>query len=460
VRAPLARRKRKLSVTPPERFARPARFIHGRGIAVSRLPWRMVVLSDLGVDAVRPEPVTSEALDGWFDSLGLAASPATLTPAALLAAGVPAERWDGLLHDPPAQRIEAAWRGLAFLLEHAGGAVRVEAMSARRGSLAERFRSAVHAPELTSAEPATLVVLDYDFTHKAADLALLGELAGMAAEIQAPIIANAGAGFFDLRYLVQAGAVQDIATRVSDAAHAGWQAFQKNEDARWVCLTLNRYLLREPWNADDFRESCSESNPESYLWGRGVWLVAAAIARSVREHGHALELSGAGGRFDGMPTRPYPVLANESRALATEAPIPETALLELTHAAFTAISGGFDRATVTIPTIVTAHRYGTSRLTVEGTLAYQLTAARVALVCGITAAALDGSAGGESVRTELARRLREDLGALLGDSPEALAIEIVEAQGDVPRHAAVTVRPPILVEGKSPRFDVEVGLES
>jgi len=425
---------------------------------MSTLPWRILVITDLGVDGGAPAPVTPGSLDAWFASLPLAVQPSGLAPGALLASGTTGAALDAFLHDPARQRIEAAHRGLALLLSHAGGAVSVEAMSVPRASLVDRFREAVHAPELVAAEPVTLVVLDYDFTHKAADLAALTSLAAMAAELQAPIVANAGAGFFDLRFLVQAGAVKDIAGRLADSAHAGWQAFQKGEDARWVCLTIARFLLRDPWRLEGWSENCTESNPESYLWGRGGWLVAAAVARSVNAHGHAMDLSGTGGRFDGLATRAFPVNANETKALSTEVPFPETQSLELTHAAFTPLSGGLDMPSVLLQMVVTAHRYGAGRLTVEGTLAYQLTAARVALACGVAAGAVDGGAA-EAVAARVGDVLREQLGGLLGDSAEALSVQVLEAEGDLPRRAAITVKPPLVLESKHPVFTMEFAID-
>ncbi len=433
---------------------------------MSTMPWRILVVTDLGVDSGEPAALTPDSLAAWF--AGLPAGVAlpgggrhvvptleALSPGALRAAGVAPADLDRILHDPGTQRLEAAWRGLALLLSHAGGPVSVEALSVPRASLVERFREAVHGPELEAAEPVTLVVLDYDFTHKASDLAALTALAGMAAEIQAPVVANAGAGFFDLRYLVQAGAVKDISQRLQSPAHSGWQALQKNEDSRWLCLTLNRFLLREPWRLDDWAEGCSDSNPDSYLWGRGVWLVAAALARSARTHGHALDLSGTGGRFDGLPTRPFPVAANESKALATETPLAEMPALELTHAAFTTLTGGIGMPSVMMSLVVTAHRYQAGRLTVEGTLSYQLTAARVALACGSVAGGVNGSAAAEAVTAQVAAAMREALGGLLGDSADALDVQVLEAEGTAPRRVAVTVKPPVMLEGKPPVFALE-----
>lgn len=436
---------------------------------MSTLPWRILVVTDLGLDSREPAAVTPESLAAWFAALPAAVSLAggashavgsldALGPAALLAAGVAQGELDRVLHEPRFQRLESAWRGLALLLSHARDPVSVEAISLPRASLVERFREAVHGPELEAAEPATLVVLDFDFTHKPADLAALAALAAMAAEIQAPVVANAGAGFFDLRYLVQAGAVKDIAHRLETPAHSGWQAFQRHEDSRWACLTLNRFLLREPWKLGDWTETCSDSNPDSFLWGRGVWLVAAAVARSACTQGHALDLSGTGGRFDGLPTRPFPVSANESKALATETPFAEMPALELTHAAFTPLTGGIGMPSVLMSMVVTAHRWQPGRLTVEGTLSYQLTAARVALACGIVAGGVDGSAAPDAIAAQVAAALREPLGGLLGDSTEALAVQVLEADAAAPRRVAVTVKPAVVLEGKSPVFALEFAI--
>lgn len=431
------------------------------------MAWRILVISDLGRDSGEPVPVTAATLDAVMSGLVPAlklpsgatlptGSLAAFEPAAVataLGAGASAAAIDAVLHAPEVQRIEAAWRGLARLLSHVAEPVRVELLSLPRAALVERFREAVHARELTAPEPVSLVVLDADFTHKSADLAALGALAAMAAAIQAPIVANAGAGFFDLRFLVQLASVKDVAGRLADAAHANWQAFQKSEDARWVCLTLNRFLLRAPWTTSAHTENCAESNPDSYLWGRGGWLVAAALARSVAANGHALDLSGTGGRFDDVPTRAFPFGANDSKALATEVPFPETQTLELTHAAFTPMAGGLDRPSVMMSMVVTAHRYGPGRLTVEGTLAYQLTASRIALACGDAAAA----AGGDAAKA--AAVIREQLGTLLGDAPEALDVQVHDAEGTQPRRMAVTVKPPIVLETKHPVFAMEFAID-
>lgn len=409
---------------------------------MASLPWRIVVVTDLGVETERLSAVDSASLDSWMAARGLkAALPGgaslaigsldALAPAAVRAALGPAATApaiDAVLHDPRVQRTESAWRGLRLLLSHVADPVRVEVLAASRKALVERFRSAVYEPGMRDELPMSLILLDYEFTGRGDDLAALATLAGMAADLQAPVVAHAGAGFFELRYLVQAVAVQDLANRLTGPAHAGWAAFQKTDEARWLCLTLNRFLQREPWSGDAHQERCVESEPDSYLWGRGVWLVGASLARSARTYGHPLDLSGAGGRFEKQPTRDYPVKANEAQALAVEIPFAEMQMLTLAHAAFTPLIGPMNQPTVLLPLVTTTHRFTHAKLTLEGTLAYQLTAARIAQVCGAIAG--QGLAGtDEDVTARLRASLTAELGGLLGEKgPEALATQVLPAE--------------------------------
>jgi len=432
------------------------------------LPWKITVLSDLGGEPAAPVPVTSGDLDQRLRAMGVSAaipvpgkgtstlspgSLADLAPAALQEfLGASGEALDAVLHAPPFQNLEAAWRGLIRLTAAAGDAVAVEVASVPRGKLVQHLRETVFEPGLASDAPPTLLVLDYDFTHKAGDLAVLREAAGMAKVLQAPVVAAAGAGFFDLRHLAHVLTLPDMLGRLNDAAHAGWTAFQATEEARWTALTLNRYLERAPYREDAHTETVSEAKPETFLWARGGWLVAAALARSARAHGHALDMSGGrGGRFEDLPVRPYPVSANETAPLATEVPLPDMKAQELSRAAFTPVVGQLRGRVAMVSIAVSVSRLAPGRLTVEGTLAYQITAGRLARFCGNL---LDAAPAGspEAVVAFFRESLTEFLGGLGG--ADAVTVTETTAEGPAgPRPMAeIQVRPVVPVEGKPISF--------
>ena len=56
---------------------------------------------------------------------------------------------DAVLHHPDLQRVEAAWRGLRFLLDGAGESdnIIVEILPAQKANLVERFRAEIFDPE-------------------------------------------------------------------------------------------------------------------------------------------------------------------------------------------------------------------------------------------------------------------------------------------------------------------------
>lgn len=445
-----------------------------------QMPWRILVLTDAGVDGVRPSPVRREGLDDWIASLEAGVdvalpaggsrrfvfrNRADFSPARIvetLGGGVPGAAVDTVLHHPSVQRLESAWRGLDLLLEHAGAEVVVEVLSLPRKNLVTGFRETVALPEANRDEPLSLIVADYDFGNGPEDLSTLRALSEMAAGLQAPLVAGASAGFFGLRYLVQAVSLPDLVSRIQAGPQTPWVTFQASDEARWVVLTINRYLQREPYTneAGGHAESVSESNPDSFLWGRGAWLVAAAMARSARTHGHALNLSGPqGGGFERMPVRPQAIKANVSAALATEVALSENQVLELYRTAFTPLVSPLKSTTVFLPMVVTVSRLKPGRLTLEGTLAYQLTAARLAQYCGRLLGSIPAG-GAEEVRDYIRNSLAEFLGPLAQDAPDAVTVEVQEPTGAGGAVAAVRVRPRATLEGKPLDFNFMLPLQT
>ncbi|HEX7901272.1 MAG TPA: type VI secretion system contractile sheath large subunit [Planctomycetota bacterium] len=372
--------------------------------------WRFVVVADLGL--AKKEPVTVEE--------------------ALAAAG------------PEAPRL-----GLKLLADHAGGAVKIEVVSAAPAETAARLREAVIEPELKSIQdpPLTLIVLDRDFSHQPADLAALTEIGQAAMALQAPVVTGAAPAFFGLKEIKLLPKLTDIADRLRDGGHAAWQRFQKSDEARWVTLTLNRFALRAPKDGE---------KAEDLPWGRGPWLVAAAVARAAKEQGHPLDISGTrAGLFTGMPTRPYPKLANELVPLATETPVPEQLSQELSRAGFVALTGRMNGDAVTIPLAVNAWRSAPGRLTVSGTLGYQLMAARLAQFTMFLMEEVPP--GAEAAAAHLRKAYAEFLGGILGDAPDAVKVTPIQAEGR--SIAEVLIRPAARLEGMELQFAFQIPIK-
>src|SRR5262245_5857318 len=243
--------------------------------------WRFVVVADLGLaskDAVRVPSGDGDAilaaLKPSADVNGARlefSSEKAFLPSALGASP------DAALHHPAFQRIESAFRGLKFLMQHAGSTIQVDVVSATQKDLVARFKEAVFEPEMKELRnpPLGLVILDYDFGHQGADLAALSQVAEMCKVAQAPLIAGASPSFFGLKQINLLTKLQDVPRRLHDGAHAAWVGFQKSESARWTTLTVNRWLQRETYTAEKggHAEAVDPAKPESWLWGRAGWVL-------------------------------------------------------------------------------------------------------------------------------------------------------------------------------------------
>jgi type VI secretion system ImpC/EvpB family protein len=430
--------------------------------------WRIVVVADCGLaskDAVRVPAGDGDAiLAALKPSAEINGSRVEFASAGAFAPASLGASPDPILHHPAFQRVESVFRGLKLLVEHAGAGIQIDVVSSSQKDLVARFKEAVFEPEMKELRnpPLSLVLLDYDFSHQASELAALTQIADWCKIAQAPLIAGASPAFFGLKQLGLLPKLTDVPQRLHDGAHGAWVAFQKSEAARWTALTVNRWLQREPYTAEKggHAEAIDPAKPESYLWGRGGWVAAAAIARSIARHGHALDASGArSGGFTGLPTRPYFKVANKPTPLSTELEISDELSQELSRGAFLPVSGRTGSDVVVIPILVNTFRAAPGKLTVSGTLAYQMMAGRLAQLCAFL---MDEIPAGDGGAAYLKDQLTAFLGPLAGKDPSAaVRVEPVSAKGpdgNPVKLAQITVQPEARIESMEFRFVFQLPL--
>ncbi len=163
------------------------------------------------------------------------------------------ERMCGLLHDPRFQAVEAAWRGLDFVVRSASGddpGVRIHIAhlpkaDAARDLLDGRIQTLLGARKWRAA------IGLYAFGPDAADIEFLGRVARLAAHAGAPFIAEGSLDMGDL-----------------------WEQLRAIPEASYLGIALPRFLLRLPYGA---RTNAIESFPfeempaapvhAHFLWG-------------------------------------------------------------------------------------------------------------------------------------------------------------------------------------------------
>lgn len=248
-----------------------------------------------------------------------------------------------VLHNSRFQEIESIWRGLEFLQKNLiEESIKLCAIHSTFDNVRQIYYDKVMLPQYNgqTTEPAIATLIDFDFTHKNDSFEVFQDLAKMGEAIKSPVIANTPASFFGIKNILHLSAIKDPHKKLATAAYHPFHAFRKTETAYWASLTINRFLQRQPYKLDDYTEPCSASKPETYLWGRAIWIFGANLIESYNTHGHVIGLAGlgTGGEQQGMPTRTLPTSRTEHVETPLEAPLNLDTLETLPYLGFSPLA--------------------------------------------------------------------------------------------------------------------------
>ena len=208
-----------------------------------------------------------------------------------------AEQMRAVLHDPGFQALEAAWRGVHWLVSnleldenlqlHLLDVSREELLTdvvAARGQLAQTglYRTLVDRwRNMPGAQGWSAFIGLFQFGPSDTDMGLLAALGLIASQAGGPLLAGAD----------EALAGDD------EVALAGWLALRRSEAAPWIALAAPRVLLRMPYGkrsdpVESFAFEEFEGPPvhEALLWGHGSLALALLIGRGFTERGWEMEL--------------------------------------------------------------------------------------------------------------------------------------------------------------------------
>jgi hypothetical protein len=171
--------------------------------------------------------------------------------------------------------------------------------------------------------PLGAALLDFDFDHKPGSLEVLKDLAKMGQSLQVPLAAQTTAAFFGVGHLLHLPALKDLDKRLAGPEYTSFLGLRQREEATWLCLCMNRFLLRPTHETPSYSEPASADKPERYLWGRAIWVLGANLVRSWGAQGHPLGISGSGdGGQSGLTVRELPISRTEKVSTPLEAVLP------------------------------------------------------------------------------------------------------------------------------------------
>ena len=202
-----------------------------------------------------------------------------------------------LLNNADFQSLEAAWRGLDWMLKRAqkGGQVEVSLFDltldefvadltaaedlTKSGVYQNLIEKGVHGPK---GAPWTLFVGNYLFQPTAQHADVLGRIARIGRETAAPFL-----GGLPLSVLVKS-------YDKDPAASAAWTALRKLPEAGLLGLALPRFLMRPPYGENTinidvftFEEFAVTVKKKRYLFANAAWACAALLGQGFLKDGWA-----------------------------------------------------------------------------------------------------------------------------------------------------------------------------
>jgi type VI secretion system protein ImpC len=235
-----------------------------------------------------------------------------------------------VMHAPAFQRLEQSWTGLYYLVSNSatGPRLQIRVLNATKGELVKDFQSAlefdqgamfkkVYEEEFGTFGGAPFAALlgDFSISRQPEDMYFIEQMSHVAAAAHAPFIAAAAPELFGLESYGDLGKPRDMSKVFDTVEYAKWKTFRETEDARYVGLTLPRFLGRLPFNPVDgntvsgfnFVEEVDGGDHQKYLWCNAVYAFGSKLTAAFADYGWCAAIRGVegGGLVDDLPTHTF-----------------------------------------------------------------------------------------------------------------------------------------------------------
>ncbi len=227
-----------------------------------------------------------------------------------------------ILHHRKFQKLEAAWRGLYFLVRRAETAsdLKIFILDISKSELSEHLKTTANLTdsivyEVMAADnqddPWSAVFGNYAFEPNVDDIAALIRIGKLAAAAGAPFISHMRPEVLGISSLADQPDPADW--KISDDSSEAklWTALRDQPEAKYLGMTIPRFLVRPPYGCEtdpletfSFEEFADEPPHGGYVWANSCFAAAVLLAESYSEYGWEM------GRtlkqdIEGLPTHTY-----------------------------------------------------------------------------------------------------------------------------------------------------------
>ncbi|MGQ7957934.1 type VI secretion system contractile sheath large subunit [Pseudomonas sp. SP16.1] len=237
-----------------------------------------------------------------------------------------------IMHHEDFQQLESAWRGLSYLVNNTetDEQLKIRVMSISKGELhktLKKFKGTAwdQSPIFKKmyeeeygqfgGEPYGCLVGDYYFDQSPPDVELLGELSKVCAAMHSPFISAASPTVMGMGSWQELSNPRDLTKIFTTPEYAAWRSLRESEDARYIGLTMPRFLARLPYGAKTdpvdafaFEEDTAGADSSKYTWANSAYAMAVNINRSFKLYGWCSRIRGveSGGEVPNLPAHTFP----------------------------------------------------------------------------------------------------------------------------------------------------------
>ena len=266
-----------------------------------------------------------------------------------------------ILHHPEFQALEAAWRGLHYLVRmtDTDTTLKIRAMDIGKRELARTLRKfrgtawdqsplfrKIYEEEYgqLGGEPYGVLVGDYQFDHHPEDVQCLADMAKIAAASHAPFLTGAAPSVMQMTSWRELANPRDLTRIFQTPEYAAWRSMRADEDTRYLGLCMPHVLGRLPYGVgsdplDDFafEEAADGADSSGFLWINAAYALAANVTRAFSLYGWCTRIRGieTGGIVDGLLVHRFPTADGDmDRRCVTEVSLSERREAELSRSGF------------------------------------------------------------------------------------------------------------------------------
>ncbi|MEO5860302.1 MAG: type VI secretion system contractile sheath large subunit [Pyrinomonadaceae bacterium] len=231
-----------------------------------------------------------------------------------------------ILHHRKFQTLEAAWRGLFFLVRktETSTELKIFVLDASKDELSADLKSAESLSstklydilvgetiETQDADPWSLILGDYAFAPIVDDVATLMRVSKIAAAAGAPFISHIRPDVLGVHSLYESSNPARWNTAADASAAKLWAALSGQAESEFLGMTMPRFITRLPYGSDtepldtfSFEEFDSASEHDNYLWSNGCFAAGQLLADSFANYGWEMK-NRLTQDIDGLPLHVY-----------------------------------------------------------------------------------------------------------------------------------------------------------